>query len=114
MREIKFRAWWVGSKLMESWKEILRTEPLSMYFEPDERTVLMQYTGLKDKNGKEIYEGDIVLEYESGRGIYGIKYEVAYEHNGFWLKDRDNECGFGLTDDMEIIGNIYENSELIN
>lgn len=73
---------------------------------------LMQYTGLKDKNGVEIYEGDIVRE----NGEFGEddRYVVEYEFNGFWLKGRgDNEFDFGNPDNMEVIGNIWENPELL-
>ena len=73
---------------------------------------LMQYTGLKDKNGVEIYEGDIVREY-TGFSDEGGDYPVEYHANGFWLEGRDNEFGFGDESDMEVIGNIYENPELV-
>lgn len=71
---------------------------------------LMQYTGLKDKNGKEIYEGDII-----SRGKYN--FEVVWNERKGWygIDDFDN----GLTvlaqhlDYVEVIGNIYENLELL-
>ena len=74
---------------------------------------LMQYTGLKDKNGKEIYEGDILTSAFSKR-------IVIFDENtcSFMLKDIDlrNEL-FSLTKEksknLEIIGNIYENKDLI-
>ena len=74
---------------------------------------LMQYTGLKDKNGKDIYEGDILTSAFSKR-------IVIFDENtcSFMLKDIDlrNEL-FSLTKEksknLEIIGNIYENKELI-
>lgn len=80
---------------------------------------LMQYTGLKDKNGKEIYEGDILKLY----------FEEDKLEDWFWLslKDEERERGYvylevkypeifaqALPDDFEVIGNIYENPELLN
>ena len=66
-------------------------------FEP-----IMQYTGLKDKNGIDIYEGDIIKNWDT---IYIVKYEIY-----------DNMQGFSIDSDdfnLEIIGNIYENPELL-
>ena len=74
---------------------------------------LMQYTGLKDKNGKEIYEGDI-LELVSTIGINRGKVIVELkEYQG----DRGKEFGYQfysyLPNNAEVVGNIYENPELL-
>lgn len=75
--------------------------------------ILMQYTGLKDKNGKEIYEGDILStgNLESGHRIV----EVYFKDGCFYTKDESFKkwrvAGWRTT---EIIGNIYENPELLN
>ena len=139
MRKIKFRAWFEGhmyevAKLdfwgcpeqatcdmagtgeNGEWKELF-----DIYVGEVE---LMQYTGLKDKNGKEIYEGDIVSFEDSDGGYeypdlvvntgiveYGdlgfyFTNRVAVEMDDFYIKD-------GRCDEVEIIGNIYENPELL-
>ena len=81
---------------------------------------LMQFTGLKDKNGKEIYEGDIVKYYkwEDNYDIADIKFgdcEINHEY-GCWGYYRNNKhkdiLELGREKDYEVIGNIYENPEL--
>lgn len=79
---------------------------------------LMQYTGLKDKNGKEIYEGDIVLRDREENRAKDLAY-VDFKFGAFRLR---RVYGSGMTytfgstrftDKIEIIGNIYENPELL-
>lgn len=111
-RVIKFRAW---DKIE---KQII----IPSYVFNDEREtdyILMQYTGLKDKNDKEIYEGDIItITYSNGEKIK--KYAVKYcDDCGYYMLksidrkyDLDTFCGYGK-EQIEIIGNIYENPELL-
>mgnify|MGYP001233689767 FL=1 len=76
--------------------------------------ILMQYTGLKDKNGKEIYEGDIIRE-SDGDGGY-IYAKVVYYKDGFMGKEKGFEPEYPISDfknETEVIGNIYENPELL-
>lgn len=75
---------------------------------------LMQYTGLKDKNGKEIYEGDILTlsnwtsnQYRKGNPITIYKVRIP----GIFYEDCDEQIG---KRDGEVIGNIYENPELLD
>lgn len=121
MREIKFRAWAGGvmvhfdlfniraTDVHDNDKHIQRTE--SPHLSVSDTCPLMQYTGLKDKNGKEIYEGDIVEPVPNAI----IKYEVVYNPNraGFRLINKDNYDLdlFGL--ERQVIGNIYENPTLL-
>jgi uncharacterized phage protein (TIGR01671 family) len=80
-----------------------------------DKVYLMQYTGLKDKNGKEIYEGDVV---DNGNGPVEVFYNENYQ--AFWVRfqsEKTEEQFYSslsdYDDEFEIIGNIYENLELI-
>ena len=137
MREIKFRAWDKENRIMSMVRHMnfyslnggadvdltVDSDEEEWLTEPDFE--LMQYTGLKDKNGKEIYEGDIVLVpntptmsdpmgepsfcpivHESGSFGY---------LQGFMFESFIGLYGHGCTqaDEEEVIGNIYENPELL-
>lgn len=124
MREIKFRIWCKQNETMKTVSKIgfdegklwyvededHETQP--PYFEDDDDWVLMQYTGLKDKNGKEIFEGDIV----TGKGIQGVIKWIP-EHCGFLIHEEIGytfiNAGNAPETNYEIIGNIYENPELL-
>ena len=107
-REIKFRAW--NNRIKEMFPLCPNEWNLGCLNQNEDFWFVMQYTGLKDKNGKEIYEGDII---DFGRdGICEIKcqnlpYEFVAMHpkynrySGYWEKG-------------EIIGNVWENKELLN
>ena len=122
MREIKFRVWDKESKEMLSdvslWNDDF-TSYLNEHIEYlQDKCELMQYTGLKDKNGIEIYEGDILefitFGFDSERFITYIEFINA----SFRLKNGRSLFYFGQIDvskldDGRVIGNIYENPELL-
>jgi uncharacterized phage protein (TIGR01671 family) len=134
MREIKFRAWdtkekeWVdGAHGMAFVDPDYKTN--AFWLDPTKEIILMQYTGLKDKNGKEIYEGDIVrCEDEDGEvHIFTIGWEMGDEDkfiSGFIgriirnvtdeIYNDDGKAPDGWTGEPEIIGNIWENEGLLN
>ena len=75
---------------------------------------LMQYTGLKDKNGVEIYEGDLIELHKNQNGYVQVIFKNAYV--GGWVlaeKNTDHYVSLGARypDDIEVIGNIHEASE---
>ncbi|WP_458732390.1 YopX family protein [Bacillus subtilis] len=148
MREIKFRAYHTEKRdgqefpRMMDWDEILNNdeEELACYFRNEFSNVspLMQYTGMKDKNGREIYEGDIlrvweedehVPNHDSGGGIIdfdiieGFSQLGVVDFKGSWFtyETKKHQKGrevnifapLDFTNNFEIIGNIYENPELL-
>jgi uncharacterized phage protein (TIGR01671 family) len=117
MREIKFRAWNLSDECMQSWHS-LWTHSLCQLI-TDQRLILMQYTGLKDKNGKEIYEGDC-LGGSWGDGHIGYcdnckSFEYFMNEFGCASCEGDVHWSECVEDDgkLEVVGNIYENPELL-
>ena len=111
MKEIKFRAW-VNEKLEYDiiWPYIEDVQ-LQEFFN-DERFKLMQYTGLKDKQGKEIYEGDIVELQEKHWSLSWGPVEVVSFENGCFYPWGIGDWEYP-SEAYLVIGNIYENPELM-
>ncbi len=120
MREIKFRAWDKKRKEMGIVEEFDFNKGVSVRSEKTKKgwyvylesgnIELMQFTSLKDKNGKEIYEGDILDVDMFG---YTIKSEVEWCPGGFWGIEHSDSKRTIPVRKSEIIGNIYENPELL-
>lgn len=127
-REIKFRAWGTDMKMHydvipygNTYLAMTRAlGPDVGEFEVYDYLALMQYTGLKDKNGKGIYEGDIIEDEVTEQG-YVIRFEPNGYSNtaGFHAVGFDRELydyygGMPEQECIQVIGNIHENPELID
>lgn len=100
-REIKFRAWVKKGGAMADWETITKEcDRFSLL--KDQNFIFMQYTGLKDKTGKEIYEGDIL----------DIKYNYIGKVAVIFKRGEYNISRYNL-DKCKVIGNIHENPELL-
>lgn len=141
MREIKFRAW--DGKQMDYNVTIANgrfitveddNETLYYWHDPSEQESIMQFTGLVDKNGVEIYEGDILRdsdgdfiyhsvsidEVDLGTDDWSVKYRAICVHakysdgSGEVILLNKSEGSYGeKASDLEVIGNVYQNPELV-
>jgi len=134
MREIKFRAWikdkkviqnvfiveWAGTQVSSGFIKHINVDN-NRYYSKDytggeENYILMQWTGLKDKNGKDIWEGDILyIDWRDSRYPPHInKYPVTWNtKNACWDLHEGGSPQNDALKYMEVIGNIYENPELL-
>ena len=127
MRDIKFRAWdnneeWMVDDMLLSFDGEILTDDVQPHDTPykeielaDEgRYELMQYTGMKDVKGIEIYEGDIIRE-DIEKGGPPIIVSVVWEDCAFYGKERTHNPEYIVKEFLngKVIGNIYENPELL-
>ena len=108
MRIIKFRAWDKIENKMVHWEDDnfpdIRIMKLHL------RYIFQQFTGLTDKNGKEIFEGDIV-DFKYNR--FYMRGEIKFVDNGFWMVKPNGEIHLPAEEYREVIGNIFETPELL-
>lgn len=116
MREIKFRFW---SKILNNF--VTPDDDIFVGALKDKNMVVTQYVGLKDKHGKEIYEGDIIETWVVGDMTHEKRLRrclVKFNHGEFRLKFPGSSmlrrlANRSLEKNTEVIGNIFENKELL-
>lgn len=128
---LKFRAWDTRGKRMYKVGQLTLDELASWNFKSDREDEMigvspflqphikiMQSTGMRDKNDKEIFEGDIVKPTSFARWIGTVEYSP--DHAAFILKDHNNDFLRSepvflsqFTEGLKVLGNIYENPELL-
>lgn len=116
-REIKFKAWDVERKILINWEDLCLEWNYGETSHLPSDIILMQFTGIIDRTGVEIYEGDIVrIQHPHGGDFSDTKGEVYYweVEGAFYHGNLAGRPPKRLWDYCEVIGNIYENPELLD
>lgn len=117
MRDVKYRVWDLDeNKMYKYYFGVDTKNPIVHLYGDDldnikenfrDRIKLMQYTGIKDKNGKEVYEGDVVDYFR------GELAKIGFIAGSFVIDSSSHtETMFELMGELEVIGNIYENNQI--
>jgi uncharacterized phage protein (TIGR01671 family) len=128
MRELKFRAFYQKKLYMQEYcggfsyfihndSDALTLEDIFVAAER-QKCIIQQYTGVKDKNGKEIYEGDIVSFQYRDEGLFNGVIGLDDMYLGYSVQDSKAFFGsmqitYDNTEELNVIGNIFENPELL-
>jgi len=119
MREIKFRAWYKEDKVMSRRFTLENLQCGQGVLDDFNKMEIMQFTGLLDKNAKEIYEGDIIKHQDEGErflkfiGLINVSFKIIPISDKDINQELEDITFCENSKEFEVIGNIYENKDLL-